>query len=216
MPTYDPAQMVARSKQLRIRDKSDYDQDPLPSPPLPEHSLVMPLARWVSSTTDELTRRHWYMLSRRHSGHITMARGFYDYRPGCEIIEGTPRIDTVEYELRVSRRRIVGTCIDSLGTTSIKGFIDTSGLSVCFTKEYTSPSRMIGTKWEYSGACTDCGIVGEWHHPGDPPEPVYFRGRFGMWLKEDEESDDSEASSQIEALSREGRVSSRARIFKKR
>ena len=216
MSTYDPAQMVARSKQLQMHERSSYDRDPSPSPPLSDNSVAIPLSKWITSTTDEVSGRRWYTLSRKQSGPSIMARGFYDYQPQCEIVAGSPRIDTVEYELRVSRRRIVGTCVDSLGTASIKGVIDTSGLSVCFIKEYTAPLRMVGIRWEYSGACTDCGIVGEWYHPGDPPEKAYFRGRFGMWLQKDEESDDSEALSQIEALNREGRVLSRAGTFKRR
>lgn len=113
-----------------------------------------------------------------------VARGVYTYDASTTPKPGFPRTDRVDFKLRVSGNRLHGTSKDSVGSATVDGQIDLQKDTIRFIKQYNAPNEKF--RWEYEGHFTSCGIVGEWHYPGDPPTKKFQRGRFAIWLQSDE------------------------------
>lgn len=136
-------------------------------------------------------------------------RGYYDYVVSC----GTwtcPRFCRVEYALRIQGVQIFGSSQDKEGHANIEGLFGPTRRSVCFLKHYYAPESKRHLKWEYVGSFTQCGIVGEWRYPGDPPGKAQWRGKFRIWLQEDEDAKGTELESQMELLSITGQLPTRS------
>ena len=136
------------------------------------------------------------------AGNI-LCRGYFDYAATVKTWEG-PRIDRVEYVLRIQGTQILGSSRDSVGAANIQGSLNPTHNTVTFIKHYFAPENKSTIRWEYVGCFTPCGIVGEWRFPGDPPAHAHFRGKFGIWLQKDEVANGAALEDQIELLKTRG------------
>jgi hypothetical protein len=92
----------------------------------------------------------------------------------------------------------------------VEGQIDLRRDTVRFIKQYIVAEEC----WEYEGHFTSCGIVGEWHYPGDPPGVKHYRGRFAIWLQSDEAVQGGDLEKQMEMLENKGALLTRSLSFK--
>ena len=151
------------------------------------------------------------------NGYI-LARGYYDYSATCRdglITRGMDfkldfKLDIGEYRLRTEGDRVFGSSKDSKGDATIEGRILPSSNRIKFTKKYYRANVGALATWEYSGMFTSCGIVGEWHYPKNPPHLAFWRGKFGMWLQNDEDASPEQLKSQLELLQTRGSLLTRS------
>ena len=143
------------------------------------------------------------------TGNI-LSRGYYDYAASCGPPWKGSKMRRVEYALRIQGVELLGTCQDDVGHANIQGTFDPARNSVRFMKHYYAPKDRAHLQWEYVGCFTPCGIVGEWRYPGDPPAKALWRGKFGIWLQQDEDAKGIEFESQMELLSNRGQLLTRS------
>jgi hypothetical protein len=136
------------------------------------------------------------------------ARGFYEYSELSKPRRNVPRLDTVEYKLRVSGIRVHGTSTDTIGNASIDGLVSFRNNTISFIKQYSGENGHL--RWEYVGNFTSCGIVGEWHYPNDPPKTRHHRGKFAVWLLSEEGDPDSQHDTQLRMLKDSGKILTRS------
>ena len=138
----------------------------------------------------------------------TLSRGYYDYSATCRgglTTRGMEfkldfNLDVGEYRLRIERDRVFGSSKDGKGDATTEGHISPSSNRIKFTKKYYRANVGALATWGYSGTFTSCGIVGEWHYPGNPPHLAFWRGKFGMWLQKDEDASPEPLKSQLDLL----------------
>ena len=137
-----------------------------------------------------LTFEKWRRRSTSGGVKGTSVRGFYDYAATAIPSVGMWETHLIDHHLVITLNSISGTFTDSSGHGTINGRISDSGRAVNFIKAYAEHSHDEGegtVRWEYEGGFTPCGIAGEWHYPGDPPALAIHRGKFALWLSEDED-----------------------------
>lgn len=155
----------------------------------------------------------WIFCSEVAAGRGTFTRGLYDYAATASPIGGgKSEIHLVDYQLTLTHDTIAGSFTDAVGKGMVTGRISESGRRVRFIKQYTK--HIHGTdlpRWQYEGNFTSHGIAGEWHYPGDPPALAIHRGRFAIWLQEDEDEQADDA--QLTSLLESGKIMTRSMTF---
>lgn len=137
----------------------------------------------------------WVQRSRPSNRRSTLVdvsvRGRFDYAATAEPWSGGKReTHYVNHQLKITPTSLTGTFTDIAGTGTINGHIAEGGRTVSFIKAYRNPWYRSSPVWQYGGSFTTCGIEGEWHYPGDPPRDAFHRGKFALWLAEDESEQD--------------------------
>ncbi|KAL8952060.1 MAG: hypothetical protein Q9222_002012 [Ikaeria aurantiellina] len=136
------------------------------------------------------TVRKWQIAAAKNENSIA-ARGTFTYTSPDYKGE---RSNDVAYTLSLQNDfSLYGRSYDSTGEAEIRGSINPQNGSVHFLKNYTKHKfGNIVLLWDYEGCFIQCGIVGEWRYPkGHPKRESSWRGRFSIWLK-DEEDDSKE------------------------
>ena len=157
--------------------------------------------------------RRWLAAADK-SGNIA-ARGYYDYAATCTMSKDpfSLPVSLVECTLRIQGQKIYGTTQDTTGFATIDGTFDPQQNAIFLSKKYYEVAPNHGPelpKWHYRGSITPCGIVGEWHYPGDPLHKAHWRGSFGFWLRDDEYAKGDQLVSQMKLLREKGRVLTRS------
>lgn len=140
------------------------------------------------------------------------ARGIFTYNTTVDPALGLPHTDRVDYKFHISSNHLYGTSKDSVGSATIDGQINLQRNTIRFVKQYLAPKEHI--RWEYDGYFVSCGIVGEWHYPGDPPTKKHHRGRFAVWLRSDEAVQGGDLEEQLKLLESKGGVLTRSLTFR--
>ena len=192
MPNYEPSQMVS----VMAQQKTLLTLSPHTSIPIYPELFTMqdPVKKWCAVGD---------------KGNVP-AQGTYTYDTTCGA-HGNLQTDIVNYSITIHGARVWGTTEDSIGTAEISGNIDRNRGSICFLKKYvrTNKKKRVFV-WEYAGCFTPCGIVGEWHHPGDPAEVAHWRGKFSIWLREDEGAGTEELEDRLRTLITSGKLLARS------
>ena len=192
MTNYEPSQMVSAMTQQRKLPRTSPDISP-------------PIDLDLSGMQGPLKK--WYAYGDKRS---IPAQGTYTYDTTCGSI-GSLQTAVVSYSISICGSKIQGNTEDSVGTAEISGSIDRNGGTLRFLKTYV---RMSNGKrpcvWEYVGCFTPCGIVGEWHYPGDPVERAHWRGKFSIWLREDGDAAPEELEDRLRALTSSGKILTRS------
>ena len=192
MSTYEPSQMVSIMAEQKTLSKTS----PHTSPPIdPDLSAMQgPL-------------KNWYAYGEKRS---FPAQGIYTYDSTCGSLRSL-QTSIVNYSISIRGSKIEGITEDSLGAAEISGNIDPNRGTLRFLKTYVRTSQGKSPNvWEYVGCVTPCGIVGEWHYPGDPAEKAHWRGKFSIWLREDEDATSKELENRLHTLTSSGKILTRS------
>ncbi len=192
MPNYEPSKMVSAMAQ----------QKKLPRTP---PNISPPIDSELPGMQDPLKK--WYAYGEKRS---IPAQGTYTYDTTCGSLRSL-QTTIVSYSISIRGSKIKGNTEDSEGTAEISGSIDRNGGTLRFLKTYERTSKgKPPNVWEYVGCFTPCGIVGEWHYPGDPAEKAHWRGKFSIWLREDGDAAPEELEDRLRTLISSGKLLTRS------
>ncbi|CAD6566090.1 MAG: hypothetical protein ASARMPREDX12_007541 [Alectoria sarmentosa] len=188
MPIYEPSQMVSvMAQQKTLSETSQYTS--------------LPIDPELFAMQDPVKK--WYSYGDKRS---IPALGTYTYGSTCEGL-GSLQTTVVNYSVSIRGSNIEGNSEDFAGTAQISGNIDRNRGTLRFLKTYVRVSKgKTLPVWEYVGCFTPCGIVGEWHSPGDPAKMAHWRGKFSIWLKEDGDAAPEELEDRLRTLISRGKV----------
>ena len=199
MPAYEPSQMVAVMTQQKTLQKTLPNTSPHTSPPIDPELFAM-----------QDSVKKWYSYGDKKG---IPARGTYTYDSTCGSLGSSSSLQTtiVNYSISIRGSKIEGKAEDSVGTAEISGDIDRNRGTLRFFKTYVRVSKgKLLPVWEYVGCFTSCGIVGEWHSPGDPAKSAHWRGKFSIWLREDEHAAPEELEDRLRTLTSSGKILTRS------
>ena len=188
MSSYEPSQMVS----AMARQRSLSTTSPPTSPPVDPKLCAM-----------QDSVKKWYSYGGKRS---ILAQGIYTYDSTCKD-NTSLQTSIVNYSIDVHESRMEGSTGDPAGTAEIRGSIDRNRGTLRFLKSYVRRNKEESLPvWEYSGCFTPCGIVGEWHTPGDPTDRAHLRGKFSIWLREDGDASPEELEDRLRTLTLSGKI----------